>query len=184
LFVVGLSLTPTAANLKRMTRAKGFFIVPFTPAGGAAEVGFWQADQLSSKWLEVCSGFLRAHGSSFRASWGQRLSHIETKLTSDSGAGIGSFYADGEPVISTLYLSGAAPAIEDEVTGLFLESMRKIKAVVMAQTSAKPFDAIRAIADRPLTAAVIWQNPAVEESDAQVIRELSLHFAAAFFDQT
>jgi hypothetical protein len=39
------------------------------------------------------------------------------------------------------------------------------------------------IDDRPLVVVVVWQNPAVTEGDAQVIQELSLHFAAVFFDE-
>ena len=41
----------------------------------------------------------------------------------------------------------------------------------------------RLIDDRPLVVVVVWQNPAVTEGDAQVIQELSLHFAAVFFDE-
>lgn len=170
-------------DLQGMSRPKGFFVAPFAPDGELLEIGFWQASQLAPKWLDACRRFLDSNGQNFRASWGQQLDHIETKLTADCGAAIGSFYSGGEMAISTLYLSGTAPTVDDEVTELFLRSMRGVGLVKAAQTSAKPFESILTIGDRPLTVVVVWENPAVTESDAQVIRELSLHFAAAFFDE-
>jgi len=166
-----------------MSRPKGFFVAPFAPDGELLEIGFWQASQLAPKWLDACGRFLDSNGQNFRAPWGQQLDHIETKLTSDCGAAIGSWYSRGEIAISTLYLSGTAPTVDDEVTELFLRSMRRDSLVKAAQTSAKPFESILTIDDRPLVVVVVWQNPAVTEGDAQVIQELSLHFAAVFFDE-
>ena len=36
---------------------------------------------------------------------------------------------------------------------------------------------------RPLLAVVVWGNPNVSERDHELVQELGIHFAAAFFEQ-
>jgi hypothetical protein len=162
-------------------RQDGFSIAPFAADGASLGTGFWHFSKLSPKWIETCRGFLVAHGASFRASWGQQLDRIDTKLTAANGAGIGTFYVDGIPAASTLYLSGANEAVDEEVRQLFIGSMLNVQAVRACASTPTPFSSIRAIRDRPLCVVVVWQDERISDEDSALVRELSNHFAAAFF---
>lgn len=159
---------------------QGYYITPFAPDGELLGTGFLHYSSLSSRWIDNCRGFLMAHGMVFRASWERQLQKIETKLTSEKGAGIGTFYVNGVPAVSTLYLSGSNEAADDQVANLFMESMQKVEFVRRAASTSEPFSAIRSIKDRPLTVVVVWGNAGISVEDFELVRELSNHFAAAF----
>lgn len=160
---------------------RGFHLAAFAPDGEFMGVGFWETRALSQKWLTICADFLAAHGDSFRASWGQQLAHIETQLTSDSGAALGSFYVHGQIAVSSIYLGGRAPAVDSEVLDAFLQSLRRTREA--AGRGNEAFESLRTIAERPLAGVIVWENPKISELDADLVRELSTHFAAAYFSR-
>ncbi len=159
-------------------RQNGFCILPFAPDGAPLGKGFWEFDRLSGRWIDACSAFLLSHGPSFKASWGQELEHIVTTLTSDSGAGLATFYVRGIPALSTLYVSGKNKDTDSEVLEMFIRSMQSTE---FARGDSSAFESIRNIAERPLTAAVVWESDALSDDDRDLLRELSTHFAAAMF---
>jgi hypothetical protein len=157
----------------------GFYDVPFALDGEFLGIHHAKASDLSPKWLKVCRGFLRTHETIFRGSMGQILSHIEFKLDAFGPAGLGTFYADGEIALSTIYLPGK-DASELNIARLFVEYLRRSPVIQAAQTSTTPFEAIMTFRERPLHGIVIWGNPKVKDEDYQLISELAKHFAAAF----
>jgi hypothetical protein len=166
-----------------VTHPPGFYMAPFGPDGECLGIGFWAFDALSAKWIALCSQFLATLGDSFRAHWSGQLDHIETKFTSQSGAGIGTFYVRGKLATSCLYLSGSNVEVEAGVRGLFVDSLRRVPLVQAATLGQAAFADLFQVTERPLVAVVVWGNPEVNEDDAELIRELSTHFAAAFFKQ-
>lgn len=165
---------PATEPLKRYHNAV------FLPNGELVGTRTVEIGDLSDKWLEICASFIAHKGPAFRASWGQQLSHIETRLTAAGGAAMGTFWAHGEIVVSELYLAGRNPAAESEAAELFIGSLEKsdfAKSDRVAGPSA--FDQLRDSLERPLTATVVWGNPKVSEQDNQLIFELTRHFAAA-----
>lgn len=158
----------------------GFHVAPVAD-GSLVGTGFWRFSQISNVWLEVAQEFLQRNGSSFRASWGNDLAGFETRLTESQGAALCTFFVDGHLASSHLYLSGLNPREESEVTSLFIDSLRRVRSVQLAATSASPFDEVRRLRERPLDIAVVWSPEAVDETRLQMVRELSIHLAAAFF---
>ena len=160
---------------------RSFHNAVFLPNGELIGVATLEVGKLSEKWLGICASFLAHHGDVFRASWGQQLSHVETRLTAAEGAAIGTFYARGELVVSTLYLSGEKPGAEGEVTELFIDSLGQTEAARTATGSPSPFDTIRDLGQRPLVTTIVLGNPEVSDQDNNLVKELSTHFAAALF---
>lgn len=159
----------------------GFYIAPHVADGSLVGTGFWRFTQLSNLWLEVAQEFLQRNGSSFRASWGDDLASFETRFTESHGAALCTFFVDGHVASSHLYLSGLNLAEESEVTSMFIESLRRVRSVQLTATSASPFEEVRRLRERPLDIAVVWSPEAVDETKLQMVRELSVHLAAAFF---
>jgi hypothetical protein len=164
-----------AAIPKRM-----FFNAPFTLDGDLLGIGECDVAGLSEKWLTMCEEIICKHGPNFRASFGQRLDHLEIKFSSDSGVGLGTFYAHGHVVVSTAYLSGQHAASEQEVVSMFVDSLKKVDVVRQAAINEQPFKAMATIGQRPLHVIVVWANPSVAEQDDKLVRELANHFAGAY----
>jgi hypothetical protein len=159
----------------------GFYIAPFGIDGKLEGLEFWKASRLSAKWLTACGQFLDEQGFVFDASWPGNLSHIQTRFTSASGAAIVTFMTSGRVAASILLASGYAPAAEHEVIGMFIESLRHVELVRVASGALPSFERVRSISERPLMVVVPWPDPAIPERDHQIVRELALHLAAAFF---
>jgi hypothetical protein len=162
-------------------RASGFFVLSFGMDGESVGSGFWERSRLSENWLGTCKDYLGAHGESFDASWNAHLSHIQTKLTSASGAGLVTFFVHGKVVLSVLLLSGLSPPAENPVAEMFIESLKKTVPVEAATRSSSPFRDIFAVRDRPLMVVVPWPEATVSSQDHALVRELGLHLAGAFF---
>jgi hypothetical protein len=157
-----------------------FYVAPFAVDGELLGVGRWDVASLSPRWLIVCERMIRAHGGSFRASFGQALSHIEVKLTAASGVGLGTFYAHGRVVVSTAYLRGGDADAEGEVVQMLINSLRKVSVTRQVTASDRAFEAMATIAERPLHLVVAWADENVSKQDQDVVTELATHFAAAY----
>lgn len=135
---------------------------------------------LSQRWLTVCSELLEDYGEVFRRSMGAQLSHIEIQLTSANGAGLGMFYVNGALALSVGLFRGVSEETESAVFNMFVDSLRNSGVVQVATDSARPFDDLLQLKKRPLFALVAWPPDGLGEIDADLVRELSTHFAAAF----
>ena len=161
----------------------GFVILPFSPDGDPVGRGIWRSSQLSPKWLAICEDVLLKRGMIFDAAWQDDLSHIRTKFTSASGAAVVSFFAHHAIASSLLLLSGISPQAEREISGMFVESLRRTNAVTAAGTGVQPFSQINSITDRPLMVVIPWPSDGVSATDHDLVRELGVHLAAAFFKE-
>ncbi|MBC8217448.1 MAG: hypothetical protein H8E73_03190 [Planctomycetes bacterium] len=159
----------------------GFFVAPFGIDGCSVGIAFWDASSLSEEWTAVCSAFLEEHGVAFDDSWGVPLSHVRMKLTSASGAAIVTFFVHDKAVSSVLLLSGQSPSVEADVGGMFIESLKRTLLVKAATVTPNAFKAVLECKERPLMAVVAWPESAVCEEDHELVRELGLHLAGAFF---
>lgn len=161
-----------------MSQRDGFYAAPFAIDGESMGIAQWRVADLSPKWIDVSEQMLNDLGPNFRTSLGQTLSHIEVQLTSTSGAGLGTFYANGEVVASTAYFRGDDPNTEREVMQLFIDSLRRIRAVQESQRTPTPFEGLTGVKERPLH-AVPWVDPSISDQDADLVSEFANHFAAA-----
>src|SRR5215831_13458259 len=113
-----------------MTRkSPGFFVAAFAVDGEAGELGYWEINKLSAKWLAICDELLDHYGDSFDAAWSGKLSDIETQFTSGSGAGLLSFRVRGMPVSSAALLSGGSLEADSHVLKMFVEFLRSVSVV-------------------------------------------------------
>lgn len=160
---------------------EGFHVVGFGPDGSQLGSAFLRIRSLSPKWLESALAFLEDHGNRFRASWGRELEAFETQLTANATSALSTFYVDGTIASSHLYLCGRDKKAEEELTSLFIDSLRKASPVQAQASSSEPFEEIRQLRERPLDVVVIWAPDSVSEERLEMAGELSTHFAAAFF---
>ena len=167
-----------------MMRTQSFFTAPFAVDGEMLGLGEISIAQLSPKWLGVCGNIIGAHGDTFRVSLGQALSHLEIQLTASRGAGLGTFFANSEIVVSTAYLRGTDRALEQVVLSSFVDSINRTTVGRQAGTSPSRFWSMLSISQRPLQVVIAWGNPQVSTQDAELVRELATHFAAAFLCQS
>jgi len=162
---------------------KSMFVAPFAFNGELMGIGKCEVSELSLKWLDICRAILNDHGPVFRVSLGDSLSHLEIKLTSANGAGLGIFYAHSEIELSTAYLSGDDPKSENDILSMFVSSLRKSNVVQNSQINSLPFEEVFSVKERPLHIVVVWANPKISDEDQELIQELSSHFAGAFLCQ-
>ena len=162
-------------------RRPGFFVLPFGMDGEPVGLGFWEQSRLSEEWLKVCRNYLEAHGSAFEAAWSGNLTHVRTKLTSASGAAVVTFVVQQKVVLSVLLLTGSSLPGEDSVAQMFVESLRRSAPAQAAAQSASPFSSVFSEGHRPLMVVVPWPEATVSDQDHELIRELGLHLAGAFF---
>ena len=160
--------------------ASRFFVAPFTNDGKLIGVGPWELSELSPKWLDVCEAILSHQGPGFRISLEEALSHLEIKLTSANGAGLGMFFAHGHLAISTCYLCGDDLDAENEILSMFVSSLRRSQTMQTSHVSDLPFEEVFSLKQRPLHIVVLWANPKISADDQELIHELSIHFAGAF----
>ena len=160
-----------------------FFVAPFAIDGGLIGLGEWRIADLSPKWLGVCEQVLRDHGPSFRVTFGQMLDHIEIKLTSARGAGLGTFSVHGHVAASTAYFRGEDAGAEGDLMKMFIDSLCRTAVVRQAQVTTHPFAEMTKITARPLHVVVAWANTAIADEDQRTVAELANHFAAAYLCQ-
>lgn len=159
----------------------GFYIAPFVIDGTMEGFGYWQLDQLSPQWLESCKKQIEHKNGSFAAKWDENLSHISAKFTISQGVALITFQIDGATEASVLLASGNSKSAEAEVFEMFVASLRETELVKLACEDPKPFERIFAIEERPLMIVVPWPNDQISEIDHNVVQELAVHTAGAFF---
>ena len=159
------------------------FVAAFGFDGELVGLARRNTSELSPKWIEKCEQLLIQEGETFKASFGKTLEHIEVHLASESGLGLGTFYVNGHVFLSTAYLTGKNRDEEGKVIGMFIESLRRVERVRLANGS-EPFETMRTLRERPLHIAVFWADPAISAQDEELAKELSMHFAAAYFKRT
>jgi hypothetical protein len=150
-----------------------FFVAPFAIDGSLIGLGEWQIADLSPKWLGVCEQLLRDHGPSFCTTLGQMLDHIEIKLTSARGAGLGAFSVHGHVATSTACFRGEDAGAEGELMKMFIDSLCRTAVVRQAQATTHPFAEMTKITARPLHVVVAWANAAIADEDQRVVAELA-----------
>jgi hypothetical protein len=149
--------------------------------GEQVDSGFWANSQLSDIWLGVCSEFLKANGAAFDMSWSGKLSHIRTKFTSASGAALATFSVYGKVASSVLLLSGQSPEADRTVAEMFVDALRRTVWTQTAASTPHAFSRVTSIKERPLMVVIAWPESTIAEQDHDLVRELGVHLAAAFF---
>jgi hypothetical protein len=158
----------------------GFHVAPFGVDGEPVGAGFWSSSNLSNEWLRLGSEFLQTHGPVFDSSWDGPLSQIRTKFTSSSGAALATFFVNTKIASSLLLLSGQSPAAEQVVTDMFVDSIKRtVEQMVVGAPN--HFSKIASIKERPLMVVVPWPEADISDQDYDLVRELGLHLAGAFF---
>ena len=141
-------------------------------------------ESLSPKWLELCGEYLDHHGHHFNAPWSGALAHISTKFTSAHGTALVTFSANNRPAASILLASGESKDADLSVMKLFINSLLGVDAVRLGAVTDEPFREMLLIPDRPLMVVVPWGDESDDAQEQSVVRELSLHLAAAYFLNT
>jgi hypothetical protein len=164
-----------------MTEQDCFFVAAFAVDGRLEGVHQWVVGSMSEKWLELCGEYLDHHGSNFNASWGGELARISTKFTADRGVALVTFSSDGKPLASILLASGKSKDADLSVMKLFINSLIAIDEVQRSAVTDEPFREMLSIPDRPLMVVIPWVDESVDAQEHTLVRELSLHLAAAYF---
>lgn len=164
-----------------MADQNGFFVAAFAADGHLEGVHRWAAGSLSGKWVELCREYLDYHGDNFVASWSGELARLSTRLTSEQGVALVTFSLDGKAVASILLASGNAVRAEMSVMKLFINSLIGVDQVRLSATTDEPFREMLSMTDRPLMVVIPWADETVDDQEHALVRELSLHLAAAYF---
>lgn len=160
-----------------------FEVAAFDPSGLLVGTSHRRLCDLSEKWLTIASAYLTKHGDSFKADWGGPLAHLKTQVTSSDGVGLVLFFANDVLVASIALLSGLKPDTELSVLKMFVNSLRKTELVQASAANEIPFEDVFQLATRPLIVVVPWGDGSVAEQDDELVRELTLHLGAAFFQE-
>ena len=159
-----------------------FEMIVFRPDGQENFRGFVDPAQVPASLLEPFALLLDNEDSSFRMSVSMELAQIELQLTRVGFyAAVGTFFADGHIATSLVLLSGTSGEDEQEVMGMFQESIAQILAA--KKVDPKTFTGLRGHDFRPLAATIHWSNSKVSVSDYQEIVELEGQLATAFFQR-
>lgn len=167
-----------------METTKFFFeVAAFDPSGLLIGTSRRRLSDLSDKWLAIATAYLTRHGGNFSANWGGPLSHLATQLTSSDGVGLVTFSADSVLVASFALLSGMNRDTELSVLKMFVNSLRKTEMVQASAANETPFDDMLQLTTRPLMVVIPWGDERVTEQNDELVQELALHFAAAYFQE-
>lgn len=158
----------------------GFFVAPFAIDGELMGVGEWRLADLSPRWLEFSRQLRACGGDSFRTTLPAPLDRLAVRFTSAGGAALATFQVGGKLVASAAYLRGDNAGAEQQLLGLFVESLRRVAVVQQARAGAEPFGAVFGLTQRPLHVVVAWGTPDVAEEDEEAVQELGTHLAGAF----
>jgi hypothetical protein len=162
-------------------RRFGFYIAPFSVEGEAEGCEYQEIGRLSDKWLTICGEFLDLNGNAFDSPWSGDLSHIRTSFTAASGGALIGFSVREVPANSIALASGDCPGAETEMIAMFVNSLRNVHAVRAVSNSPKPFEHAIELKERPVMIVVPWPARTISVEDHNVVRELAIHTAGAFF---
>lgn len=103
------------------------------------------------------------------------------KFTSAASTAMAILLAKGVPASSLLLLGGPPSLAEEEATTMFVESLRRTELVKACASSPAPFAGVGSNKNRPLIVVIPWGDPTTSAEDHELVRELGLHLAGAFF---
>lgn len=167
--------------MDHMTK-NGFHIAAFALNGELEGIRRCAPGELSGEWQSVADELLRTAGPIFDYSWPAKLSHIRTKFASVQGTATATFLVFGEIAASVLLMGGGGSPAEAEIMSLFVQSMANSDPVRELAGESRPFDQLRTLEERPLMVVMPWMSEGVEPRDHDLVRELAVHLAAAYFD--
>lgn len=159
----------------------GFWVAAFAIDGSLECKGRWIYRNLSARWSNICDEFLRAKGVNFDHTWTGPLSDIRTRLTSARGAGLCTIFVIGHVATSILLLRGRDRGAERDMSRMFVSSLQKVHLVQAITRLSEPFAEVLSSSERPLMVVVPIPDESIPDQDNDVVRELSLHLASAFF---
>jgi hypothetical protein len=152
-----------------------FQVAAFGPDGDLVGSGQRLLSDLSEKWLQICDELLADGRPSARLRVPLAgLEHLEIRYTRAGCAGVATFFAHGVIVTSSLLLGGVEPEVAKEVQEMFFRSLGPQLGVQAALAEL----ALSEIS-RPLHAVVAWASPGVTDADADMVQELTTHFAGS-----
>jgi hypothetical protein len=158
-----------------------FTIAAFDPAGSMIGTADKFYANLSPKWLLETSRFLAAHGDQFKTHWQGPLAHLETQFTASDGIALVTFRTRGIVVGSIALAAGENMVAEKYVLRMFVDSLKEAQITKFLSDSEKPFEQLFEINARPLMVAVPWGDQRITEEDDDLVQELAIHLAGAFF---
>ena len=155
-----------------------FTVAPFGIDGALEGMAEWQVDDLSPKWIGVCSDLFDANGASFNHSLDGPLSYLCIKCNSGQGAALVTISVHDRPVSLAVFASGRSREADLEALTIFTASVAQASAHFHS-AEGRAFSALPMITDRPLLAVVPWPDALIADQEHALARELMLHFAAA-----
>jgi hypothetical protein len=159
-----------------------FHLAAFDATGELVGQTSFDPAQLSPKWLQFCDELLTANGERFAVNLPVPLNRIALRFTAASGAAMATFSASGHLANSILLLSGHEPDADNEVRQMFHQSISASISRLGLTRNPSPFRDLVNIAKRPLACVVAWGSSHVSDEDDSLVKELSWHLAAAFFE--
>jgi hypothetical protein len=163
---------------------RGFHILAFSIDGDPVGSGFWERSKLSAQWIEVCARELATGGSepAIQIEWNGNLSHIRTSIASAEGTAMVSFLVNDIITASAILMAGSSAPAERAASQMWVDSLRRSNIVLVASSSSNPFEQVLTTNERPLLVVIPWPDARVSEQDRELVRELLLHLARAYFD--
>ena len=92
-----------------------------------------------------------------------------------------TFTSRGRLTASVLLATGQVAAAESQLLQMFVDSLRRVDVAKSAAASAEPFGKVLTLRERPIMIVVPWPDDAVPDEDHEVVSELAVHLAGAFF---
>ncbi|HEY5721555.1 MAG TPA: hypothetical protein VIT45_04460 [Allosphingosinicella sp.] len=159
----------------------GFHIAAFALDGKLEGISRLEPSDLSDEWRGAAGDLLQSGGPMFDYNWPTKLSHIRTKFASVQGTATATFLVFGEIAASVLLLRGSESPAQVQITALFVQSLANSDPVRELAAGSAPFEALQTIEERPLMAVMPWMSEGIEQRDHDLVRELAIHLAAAYF---
>ena len=159
----------------------GFHIAAFSLEGALEGIRRCDPGEISQEWLRAADELLSSGGEMFDYEWPSALSNIRTKFTSIHSSALATFLVSGEIAASILLTRGAGSTAEGQIMSIFAQSLANSDPAKEAGGDARPFEGIQDIKERPLMVVVPWMSEGIEQRDHDLVREIAIHLAAAYF---
>ena len=93
-----------------------------------------------------------------------------------------SFLVNDIITASAILMAGSSAPAERAASQMWVDSLRRSNIVLVASSSSNPFEQVLTTNERPLLVVIPWPDARVSEQDRELVRELLLHLARAYFD--
>ena len=171
-------MTNHLSDVTSSTHGPGFAIEAFSMTGHHEGSGWWNFDQLSENWIGTCRELIDHFGPNFDHSWTGALQQVRTRLTSTYGAATVTIFINDRSAASILILLGADPSVETSVAQMFVDALRSAIPEQLLGDDHN-FSSVLSLEQRPVMMVVPFFDRDRTDSDGDIVRELSWHFAAA-----